>query len=616
MALAILLAGLLPGIAAPATAGTAEQAQLAAATLFGEGDDDAITDLEIGPDGTIYVAGWTESPDLPTTPGAFDRTLGGERDAFVARFSPDLSTLLAATFIGGGTGSSVGTWDAAQGLEVTPTSVFLTGYTYTEDFPVTAGAFDTDNALGGASAFVVELSLDLEEVLHGTYLGESDTDYGFAVAQDLSGDLVVVGFTIGSHFPTTDGAYDTVGGPFQDIFVSRLSADLGTLVASTLVPNGIGTDLALDPTGVIFVSGYTSSPEYPTTPGAWDRSCGSDGLCDPEGFGIIHSDVFVARLDGALTALEASTFLGHDGDDEPSDLVLDGTGGLYVSGTSSSSVFPTTPGAYQSASNGFNTAFVSRLDIDLEDLQVSTRLGGFQPLSGTEGHGMTFDGERIYVTGETFAADFPTTPDAFDDVKDGANEVIVSVFDSELSNLLFSSMLGGDAGSRTEEDRGRSVAVAEDGSIYLSGRSASPNFPTTPGAFQESPAGDFDGFVARVDPGLGGSELEIALEPLDAPIVLPPSGGSFRYRVSMTNYSDSARTVDFWRQLGLPAGGGRTLAPRAVTLPPGATIERTLRQSIPAGAPAGVYTLTGYLGDYPSGEVSDGFEFEKSAAAR
>lgn len=602
-----------PALAATVDTEPEGRERLLASTLLGGGVVDNVSDMAVGPGGTVYVVGWTESADFPTTPGAFDRTLGGERDAFVARLSADLTTLVAATYLGGesGSGSTVSTWDAAFGLAVGADGVFLTGYTYTDDFPVTPGAFDEDNVRGGATAFVAKMGLELDTVEFATYLGESATEYGHDLALDPSGDVYVTGFTIGFDFPTTPGAYDTVGGPFEDVFVSRLSGDLSTLVFSTLIPNGFGSELALDATGDVFVSGSTTSPDYPTTPGAYDRACGSDGFCDPDTF-TIHSDVFLSRLDGTLSFLEASTYLGHDNDDEPAAIALDGLGGIYVAGSSASSDFPTTPGAYQTTSNGFKTVFASRLDLDLTTLEASTLLGGFAPFTVSEGFDLVLGADRVYLTGETGSPDFPTTPDAFDRELDGGNDAIVSVLDRDLSELTFSSLLGGRAAPLPEEDRGRSLALADDGTLYVGGHTISPDFPTTPGAFQETRAGDFDGFVSWVDPRL--AALAIVVTPLDPPIVIPPEGGTFRYTVEIFNNTDASQTIDFWRQIGLPGGGTRRLGARTLTVPARSSFTRTLTQGIPGGAPAGSYTFTGLVGTFPVAEASDGFSFEKSPA--
>ncbi len=478
---------------------------LKASTLIGGSGVDRVTDIAVGPDGSVYLVGWTESSDFPTTPGAADITLGGERDAFVARLSPDMTLLLASTYLGGATGTGgggVGSWDAANALIIDSDAVHVVGYTYTTDFPVSVDAFDTNNEHGGASAFVARLSLDLGVVEAATYLGEMATDIGYTLALDFDGSVYAAGFTIGFDFPTTPGAYDQVGGPYQDVFISHFSRDLTTLIASTLIPRGIATDVTIGADGAVFMAGQTYDPDYPTTPGAYDRVCGTDGFCNPGPFGEANPDVVLSRLDGDLTTLEASTFLGHDRDDSPNAIQLDGEGGIYVSGTSSSSAFPTTSGAYQTTSNGFNTIFISRLSIDLSSLEVSTRLGGFEPLSPSEGFDLLILNEQVCVTGETFADDFPTTPDAADSIHQGGNEVIVSVLDRQLTTLTYSTFLGGTAGSIPEEDQGRALAVAADGSLFVSGQTISPTFPTTSGAYQEFGSGDFDGFAASLEAGV------------------------------------------------------------------------------------------------------------------
>ncbi|MDX1409884.1 MAG: hypothetical protein R3330_17160, partial [Saprospiraceae bacterium] len=361
--------------------------------------------------------------------------------------------------------------------------------------------FDGDNVHGGATAFVARLNMDLSQVEAATYLGESSTEQGYGVALAPDGSVYATGLTVGPNFPTTDGAYDRTGGPFEDVFISHLDNELSQLIASTLVPNGWGLAVAIDASGNVFLAGQTYHQDYPTTPGAYDDTCGCSG-----GFpGNVRLDVVLSQLNDGLTTLEASTFLGGGCDDILGDIEVDGSGGVYVSGTSSfctssSSPFPTTSGAYQTASNnGAGTVFVSRMNVDLTTLEASTVVGGSDSAGGSEGFDMELDGDYVYVAGETFSEDYPTTPDAVDMMREGANEVIVSVLDRDLSMLEYSTFLGGIEGPRPEEDQGRAIAVGPDGSILVSGQTISPTFPTTPGAFQETGAGDFDGFVSSIE---------------------------------------------------------------------------------------------------------------------
>jgi|GEM_PF-6032637 len=593
---------------------TASQADsLLASTLLGGSRLEEVTDMAIGTDGSVYVVGWTESSDFPTTTGAFDRSLGGERDAFVARLSADLSTLLAATYLGGSEGASqngIQSWDAANAIKVAPDGVYVVGYTYTHDFPVTVGAFDTDNAGDNVSVFIAKLNLTLDTVVSATFLGGVDGDFGNDIALDGVGYVYVTGFTGGTDFPTTPGAYDSVGGPGNDVFVSRLDGNLTSLIASTLVRDGYGTSLDIDGNGDVFVAGATMSNNFPATPGAYDETCGVDGFCDPDGFGFKHDDVIVARLDGDLTTLKAATYMGFALDDTANSVVLDGNSGVYVSGTSPS--FPTTPGAFQTSTNGFNAIFVSRLSTDLASVQVSTVLGGTTPFSPSEGFDMQLVNGQVYVTGETFADDFPTTPDAVDRVHQGANDIVISTFDTELTTLNYSTLLGGLAGPKVEEDQGRAVAVAEDGSIYASGQTISPTFPTTPGAFQETGVGDFDGFVSTVKPG-SQSTLSVLLTPLNPPIEIPPPGGSFQYTLTLTNSGTVAQTIDVWIVL---SGNGvtRTMGPVSLTLASGAVFSRILTQNVPGGAPPGSYTQTANVGVFPIPDISASFSWEKLTA--
>ena len=193
---------------------------LQAATFLGGSSWDIATALAVDGQGNVVVAGWTESADFPTTVGAYDATYnGGPSDAFVAKLSSDLTTLQAATFLGGSDD------DKATALAIDGQgNVVVAGETYSSDFPTTAGAYDATYNGGLYDAFVAKLSSDLTTLQAATFLGgSSGYDSASALAIDGQGTVVVAGGTTSSDFPTTVGAYDdTHNGP-SDAFVARLS---------------------------------------------------------------------------------------------------------------------------------------------------------------------------------------------------------------------------------------------------------------------------------------------------------------------------------------------------------------------------------------------------------
>jgi hypothetical protein len=329
---------------------------LLASTYIGGSDRDYAYALALDSSGNVFVAGYIDSYDYPTTPGAYDTSYNGVGDAFVSKLDNTLTSLLASTYIGG---SSV---DYAYALALDSSgNVFVAGYTDSYDYPTTPGAYDTSsNGVGDAlgDAFVSKLDNTLTSLLASTYIGGSNYyDWAYALALDSSGNVFVAGWTTSSDYPTTPGAYDTSYNGVSDGFVSKLNNTLTSLLASTYI-GGSDVDwasaLALDSSGNVFVAGHTDSYDYPTTPGAYDTSYN----------GVI--DVFVSKLNNTLTSLLASTYIGGGSDvDYAYALALDSSGNVFVAGFTYSYDYPTTPGAYDTSFNGTIDAFVSKLDNDL-----------------------------------------------------------------------------------------------------------------------------------------------------------------------------------------------------------------------------------------------------------
>lgn len=220
----------------------------------------------------------------------------------------------------------------------------------------------------------------------------------------------------------------------------------------------------------MYIAGSTDSSDFPTTTGAYDTSY--DGL---------YGTTFVSKLNGALTTLLASTYLGgSDGDGSEYSIAIDKGGNIYVTGYTRSSDFPTTAGAYDTSFNGGYDAFVSKLSEDLTSLIASTFLGGSS--YNDSGYSIAIDnGGNIYVIGATSSSDFPTTTGAYDTSFKGASDIFVSKLSEDLTNLIASTYLGG-----YNEDSANSIAIDSDGNIYVTGGTLSSDLPTTTGAYDNS----------------------------------------------------------------------------------------------------------------------------------
>ena len=460
-------------------------------TFLGGERNDQGRDIAVDASGNAYVTGFTDSSAFPTTAGAFDTTLPGDLDAFVTKLNPAGSALVYSTFIGGGA------LELAFGIAVDASgSAYVTGRTGSPNFPTTAGAFDT-TLNGNFDIFVTKLDPSGSALVYSTFLGGSSFDEGMRIAVDASGSAHVTGQTSSSNFPATVGAFDITFNGTIDAFVTKVNPSGSALVYSTFLGGSnsdFGRDVAIDTSGSAYVTGFTLSPNFPTTAGAFDTT-------------PIGTDVFVTKLNPSGSApLVYSTLIGDIGSDLGLGIAVDTSGNAYVTGTTSSPNYPTTAGAFDTTHNGSNDAFVTKLNATGSLLVYSTFLGG--PL-GEDGEDIAVDASgNAYVTGDA-SADFPTTPDAVDSTYNGLGDVFVTKLNSSGSALLYSTYLGGDS-----SDTGLGIALDPFGNIYVAGITLSPDFPTTVGAFDPTFNGptSADAFVAKLS-AITGVPATLTLNP-------------------------------------------------------------------------------------------------------
>jgi hypothetical protein len=393
----------------------ASGSSLAYSTLLGGRADDRGNGIAVDPEGAAYVAGLTDSADFPTTAGAFDTTYGGGGgDSFVAKLAPDGSSLAYSTLLGGagydrGSGIALGAGGEA----------YLTGDTGSGDFPTTSGAFDTtfNGDVGENDVFVAKLDASGSSLAYSTLLGGSGYDRGNGIALDQEG-AYVTGDTTSKDFPTTSGAYDTTpnGRFWENVFVTKLDASGSSLAYSTFLGgrhSDLGLGIAVDPEGAAYVTGNTSSRNFPTTRKAFDTSYGG------------KTDAFVTRLGADGSALRYSTLIGGRRVDEGNGIAVDAEGAAYVTGWATSPNFPATPKAYDTTLGGGGDAFVSRLGPSGSALTYSTFVGGRE--EHDVGWGIALgQGGRTYVTGWTESSNFPTTREAHDRTYDSGFDAFVT----------------------------------------------------------------------------------------------------------------------------------------------------------------------------------------------
>jgi Bacterial Ig-like domain (group 1)/Beta-propeller repeat len=434
------------------------------------------TGIAVDTVGNAYVTGGTGSTNFPTTPGAFDTTSnGGGSDAFVTKLDPTGASLVYSTYLGG---SGI---DEGHGIAIdTVGNAYVTGRTDSTNFPTTPLAFDTTSN-GSNDTFVTKLDPAGASLVYSTYLGGSGFDVGRGIAVNTLGNAYVTGATSSTNFPTTPGALDTTSDFAGDAFVTKLDPTGASLVYSTSL-GGSGMDegrgIAIDTAGNAYVTGRTDSTNFPTTALAFDTT--SNG----------GSDAFVTKLDPLGASLVYSTYLGGSGLDLSPGIAIDTAGNAYVTGITESTNFPTTPGAFDISFNGVQDAFVTKLDPLGASLLYSTYLGGS---SIDFGFGIAVDtAGNAYVTGRTDSTNFPTTAGAFDTSFNGFQDAFVTKLDPLGASLLYSTYLGG-----SSIDYGLGIAVDTAGNAYVTGQTFSTNFPTTAGAFDTTYNGS-DVFVAKI----------------------------------------------------------------------------------------------------------------------
>ncbi|MFX1254013.1 MAG: SBBP repeat-containing protein [Promethearchaeota archaeon] len=377
-------------------------------TYVGGSDDDFGLGISVDSTGNAYVTGRTFSTDFPIL-NAYNNTHSGQYDVFVFKLSSDGSSLLYSTYVGGN--------DDDQGLGIAVDStgnVYVTGGTFSTDFP-TVNAYDAtgDGSTAYADVFVFKLSFGGTSLLYSTYVSGSHDDEGYGIALDAAGNAYVTGRTFSTDFPTIN-AYDATGDGstgYTDIFVCKLSSDGSNLLYSTYMSGSNvdrGSAIAIDSTGNAYVTGHTTSIDFPTV-NAYDTT--SDGNTS-------RWDALVFKLAANGSSLLYSTYVSGSHHDQGLGIVVDSTGNACVTGRTTSIDFPTV-NAYDATGDGDITrwdVFVFKLAANGSSLLYSTYVSGSRD---DQGYGIAVDSTgNAYVTGYTTSIDFPTV-NAYDATGDG-----------------------------------------------------------------------------------------------------------------------------------------------------------------------------------------------------
>jgi hypothetical protein len=563
-------------------------------TFLGGSNTDVGLGIAVDSSGNAYVTGSTASADFPVTSSAFQTTPGG---IFVTKLNPSGSALVYSTYLGANSNT-----DTGQGIAVDGSgNAYITGGAGS-GFPTTSGAFQT--TCGGGvycyygDAFVTKFNASGSALVYSTYLGGSFADIGHGIAVDSSGDAYVTGRT-GSHdFPVTPGAFQTTCDDGNncvadgDAFVTEFNASGSALVYSTFLGGNSydsGGGIAVDSSGNAYVTGATSSGDFPVTAGAFQTTCGNPN-CG------ISDDAFVTKFNPTGSALVYSSYLGGSNADTGQGIAVDSAGNAYVTGQTFSTNFPTTPGAFQTTCGGgstdcssFGDTFVTEFNPTGSALHYSTYLGGSGPDGGS---GIAMDSaEDAYVTGYTRSPDFPVTPGAFQTSDSGhGTDVFVAKFSSvglSPSSLNFGSPLKTTSSPQVSTLTNTANATLTINSIAVIGANSS-DFSEKNNCPASVPVGSSCQFTVTFTPsGIGNASASISItdNALNSPQALMLAGVGTDFTVTPTsqtsvtvapgqaaNYAVSVGPVDGFNQAvalacsGAPPQSTCTITPSSVTL--------------------------------------------------
>src|SRR5208337_2795463 len=461
----------------------------------GGGDTGNAVALDILND--AFVTGSTASTNFPTSATSpstppYQKTYGGDTDAFVTMVRSDGQALIYSTYLGGNN------FDVGNGIAVDSSGdAYVVGSTSSADFPISSSSVFQPTFGGNTDAFVAKLDPSGSHLLYSSYLGGSNVDYGQGIAVDQYGNAYVTGSTQSTDFPTANPIQSGNDGN-GDAFVAKVNTQATDLVYSTYLGGSsadVGTGIAVDLGGSAYVVGYTYSTNFPTYNAYQAQNGGS-------------VDAFITKLSSDGSTFVFSTYLGGTGDDRGWAIAVDGQLNVYVAGStltpctpatttppttmcSPTETFPTTAGVFQnfntSQSPGYADVFVTKLNFPGSALVYSTLLGGALTDSPA-GIAVDTSGDA-YVTGYTQSNNFPTANAVQASYTGGAcgqNHPCPDAFITEVNPqgtaLVYSTYLGGSGANW-----GNAIALDSNTNAYVVGTTTSSNFPAIALAYQNAP---------------------------------------------------------------------------------------------------------------------------------
>lgn len=454
---------------------------LAWATYVGGPNHDQFEEMAVDPSGATYLA-CRATASLPTTPNSYQTSNVDINDNWVGKLSPDGSTLIWATYLGGD-GS-----DGPNGLELdSDGTVVVFGSSHSTDFPTTPGALQT-SPLGDGKAFVSRLSPDGSSLIWSTYFGESGRLDTRCSALFPNGDVLIAVEPETEIPPSTTGAFDTTFVLGKQI-LARIAADGSHVVFQTYFQTSRILDMVIDEDENIYFGGniYNVDGPLPATPGAFMPAPSST-----------KTEAYVVKMRGDGASLAWATYLGGANNSETVWAIdIDAARAVYVCGQTASNDFPTTAGAFSNVMAGPHDGFVTKILPGGSGLVWSTYIGSCCGGGGYE-EDLTVDvAGNVVTVGFSNEPNHPTTPDAFQPHYIGPfpdSDSHMTKFDAFGTTLVYSTWL---AGTGTDYNSKVELSNLHDPILVL--QSYSTNFPVTPGAYDSTANGSNDVVVAKFD---------------------------------------------------------------------------------------------------------------------
>ncbi len=453
-------------------------------TLLGASGSDYGIGLNLDDEGNLYIVGDTDSPDF-ATPGAYCVTYNNFTDAFVAKLRPSNPNPVFVTYIGGEGG------DYSRAVEIgSDGSIYLSGHTFAEDFPIKGPAISTELD-GGQDCYLAKLSNDGSDLLYSSYFGGNESDGTRNIHLNSAGEVYLTGITYSGTLPTTQDAYARRLARKPDAFAVKLDSSLSRIVYCTYIGGTSYESMVcscIDSAGNAYIAGRTRSDDFPVSPGA---------------FSVVKKgneyayDGFIFILNPTGTDRVYATYLGGKEAEEIHDLEVGKNGSVFITGGTHSEDFPLTSNAFRSNLTESEDGFLTVLDSTLSTLEYSTYWGG---MGSDLGCSLEFgpQGDIIYLLGVTTSTDFNTTHGAFDRKLRGSQDLYVSGFDVKTWDVTYSTLIGG---NYVDGYDGTNNAMTCDGQgvLHIVNPIQSTNFPITPGG-NDTRNGSRDAAIIKLDP--------------------------------------------------------------------------------------------------------------------